>query len=65
MLSGPVASWGFKFLKKFQVISSTISFTFNVVYLPSVFQIISAKLLIRYIIYVISRFTIRNINRPS
>ena len=46
MLSGPVASWGFKFLKKIQVISSTISFTFNVVYLPSVFQIISAKLLI-------------------
>ena len=34
---------------KVQVISSTISFTFNVIYLPSVFQIISAKLLIRYI----------------
>ena len=33
----------------FQVISSIISFTFNVVYLPSVFQIMSTKLLIRYI----------------
>ena len=31
------------------MISSTISLTFNVVYLPSVLQIISAKLLIRYI----------------
>ena len=35
--------------QKFQVISSIISFTFNVVYLSSVLQIISTKLLIRYI----------------
>ena len=35
--------------QKFQVISSIISFTFNVVYLPSVFHIIPTKLLIRYI----------------
>ena len=49
MLSKPVALWGFKSLKSFQVISSIISFTFNVVYLPSVFQIISTKLLIKYI----------------
>ena len=38
MLSGPVA-----------LNPSKVSFTFNVVYLPSVFQIISAKLLIWYI----------------
>ena len=40
---------GLEITQKFQVISSTISLTFNVDYLPSVFQIISAKLLIRYI----------------
>ena len=40
---------GLEITQKFQVISSTISLTFNVVYLPSVFQIISAKLLFRYI----------------
>ena len=34
--------------QKFQVISSIISFTFNVFYLPSVFQIIYTKVLIRY-----------------
>ena len=50
MLSGTVALWGFKSLKSFsQVISSIISFTFYVVYLSSVFQIMSTKLLIRYI----------------
>ena len=53
MLSGPVAVWGFKIPQIFQVISSIISFTFNVVYLPSVFQIISTKLLIRYICYIL------------
>ena len=37
---------GLSIPQKFQVISSIISFTFNVVYLPSVFQIISTKLLI-------------------
>ena len=68
MLSGPVALQGFKSLKRFQVLLSIISFTFNVVYLPSVFQIISTKLLIRYIRLcdIGSRFTIiRKINRPS
>ena len=45
MLSGPEALWGFKSLKSFK----RSHFTFNVVYLPSVFQIISTKLLIRYI----------------
>ena len=40
---------GLLITQKFQVISSTISLTFNVVHLPSVFQIISAKLPIRYI----------------
>ena len=38
MLSGPVA-----------LNTSKVSFTFNVVYLTSIFQIISAKLLIWYI----------------
>ena len=39
---------GFYIAQKFLVISSIISFTFNVVYLPSVFQVVSTKLLIRY-----------------
>ena len=40
---------GFYIAQNFLVISSIISFTFNVVYLPSVFQVVSTKLLIRYI----------------
>ena len=50
-------------IQKFQVVSGIISFTFNVVYLPSVFQIISTKLLISHICYIPIHH--KEIKRPS